>query len=107
MLDGMCVKTMVLTRPILSAILAAARNEKAVRTPAIEKMYDKVVKLRPNLVKNQKATMLRLTKPPPNESKENNPDNLPTIFFVPGDSTCVNGFAIWSPVSSIFFDNMK
>ena len=54
----MCVKTMVLTRPILSAILAAARNEKAVRTPAIEKMYDKVVKSRPNLVKNQKAMML-------------------------------------------------
>ena len=37
-LDGICVKTIVLIKPILSAIFAAARNENAVRTPAIEKI---------------------------------------------------------------------
>jgi hypothetical protein len=49
-LDGMCVNTIVLIRPILSEIFAATRNENAVRTPATEKMYDSVVKSTPNFV---------------------------------------------------------
>ena len=36
MLEGIWVKTIVLIKPILFAILADARNENAVRTPAIE-----------------------------------------------------------------------
>jgi hypothetical protein len=37
-LEGIWVNTIVLIRPILSAILAAPINENAVKTPAIEKM---------------------------------------------------------------------
>jgi hypothetical protein len=37
-LDGICVNTIVFTRPILSAIFAAAIYEKAVSIPAAEKI---------------------------------------------------------------------
>jgi hypothetical protein len=57
-LDGICVNTMVFIKPILSASFAATRNENAVRMPAIEKMYDRVVNSTPNFAKNQKDTML-------------------------------------------------
>ena len=66
--------------PILSAIFAAAINEKAVRTPDTEKMYDKVVKSAPNRVKNQNDTMLWIIKPPAKESIAKRPDNLITIL---------------------------
>ncbi len=56
--DGICVKTMVFTSPILSAILVAAKNENAVSTPATENMYDSVVNSIPNLLKNQNETIL-------------------------------------------------
>jgi hypothetical protein len=49
---------MVFTSPILSAILAAAKNENAVSTPATENMYDSVVNSIPNLLKNQNETIL-------------------------------------------------
>src|SRR5919199_5401250 len=57
-LDGICVNTIVFIKPILAASLAATRNEKAVRTPAIEKIRDRVVNSTPNLVKNQNDTIL-------------------------------------------------
>jgi hypothetical protein len=37
---------------------AATRNENAVKTPAMEKIYDRVVNSTPNFVKNQKETIL-------------------------------------------------
>ncbi len=77
----------MLIKPILSAILADIRNENAVRTPAIENMYDSRV----NLVKNQSDTMLCITKPPAKESIANKADSLPTIFFDFGD----RGFVIF------------
>ena len=49
MLAGKWVKTIVLIKPILSAILAAAMNEKAVTTPEIDRMYDIVERSAPNL----------------------------------------------------------
>ena len=55
-------------------------NEKAVRTPDTEKMYDKVVKSAPNRVKNQNDTMLWMIKPPAKESIAKRPDNLRTIL---------------------------
>ena len=66
------VKTIVLMRPIHQQFLQAAINEKAVRTPDTEAMYDNVVKSAPNRVKNQNETMLWIIKPPANEfnSKE-------------------------------------
>jgi hypothetical protein len=57
-LDGICVNTIVFIKPILSASFAATRNEKAVRTPAIVKICDRVVNSTPNFVKNQKHTIL-------------------------------------------------
>src|SRR5579884_486540 len=80
-LEGICVNTIVLTSPILSAILAATINENAVRAPAIEKIYDRVVRSAPNLVKNQKDTILWITKPPANESTAKSADTLGTIFL--------------------------
>src|ERR687886_759915 len=56
--DGMCVNTIVFIKPILSASFAATKKEKAVRTPAMEKICDKVVNSTPNFVKNQKETIL-------------------------------------------------
>ncbi len=56
--DGICVKTMVFTSPILSAILAAAKNENAVSTAPTENMYDSMVNSIPNLLKNQSDTIL-------------------------------------------------
>lgn len=38
MLEGIWVNTIVLIKPILSAIFAAPINENAVKTPAIEKI---------------------------------------------------------------------
>jgi hypothetical protein len=53
-----CVNTIVFISPILSASFAATRNENAVKTPAMEKIYDRVVNSTPNFVKNQKETIL-------------------------------------------------
>ena len=46
------------TSPILSAIFVAIINEKAVRTPAAEKIKARVAKSTPNFVKNQNETIL-------------------------------------------------
>ena len=53
-----CVNTIVFIKPILSASLAATRNEKAVKTPAMDKICERVVNSTPNFVKNQKDTIL-------------------------------------------------
>ncbi len=52
--DGMCVKTIVFTSPILSAILAAPKNENAVSTPATENMYESVVSSNTEFAKEPK-----------------------------------------------------
>jgi len=67
--------------PILSAIFAAAINEKAVRTADAEKMYDNVIKSAPNRAKNQNETMLWIIKPPAKESTAKRPDSLITILL--------------------------
>ena len=56
--DGICVKTIVFTSPILSAILAAPKNENAVSTAPTENMYERVANSIPNLLKNQSDTIL-------------------------------------------------
>lgn len=48
MLAGKWAKTIVLIKPILSAIFAAIMNEKAVITPDIDRMYDIVERSAPN-----------------------------------------------------------
>src|SRR5919109_5362111 len=87
--EGICVNTIVFTRPILSAIFAAAMKDKAVRIPAAEKIYDKIMRSAPNFVKNHRETTLWITKPPANESTAKRTDNLPTIFFDLGDRVCL------------------
>src|SRR6185312_11369845 len=48
--DGMCVKTIVFTRPIFDAIFEDAIYEMAVSTPATANMYDNEERSAPNLV---------------------------------------------------------
>ena len=52
-LDGMWVKTIVLSRPILLAILAASQRDVAVSTWETKKTKAKDPSCNPNLVENQ------------------------------------------------------
>lgn len=106
MFEGIQLKTIVFTRPILSAIFEAARKERAVSAPAIEKMYERAVSSTPNWVKNQNDTILYMTNPPANESTANKPDRRPTILLDLGDSICFNG-CVATVVAFTFFDSMK
>src|ERR1700752_2430495 len=87
--EGICVNTIVFTRPILSAIFAAAMYDKAVKIPAAEKRYDKIIRSAPNLGNNHTENTLWITKPPANESTAKRADSLPTIFFDLGDRVCL------------------
>jgi hypothetical protein len=70
-LDGMCVNTMVLTRPIRRESHAATGNENADSTPLPKKKRPAVESDRSNLLNSQRATSDCTAKPPANESMLN------------------------------------
>jgi hypothetical protein len=60
----------------------------------MEKIYDRVVNSTPNFVKNQKETILWITKPPAKESIAKRPDSVVTISFDFGDRVCLNSLGV-------------
>ncbi|CAG1773129.1 hypothetical protein BAC2_03595 [uncultured bacterium] len=80
MLDGMWVKTIVLIRPIFSAIFTASRADMPASTLAKKKMLPSTPDSTPNFTWNQYAIMLCTIRPPAKASSANNMLSLTTTF---------------------------
>lgn len=78
----------------LFEILAAARNENAVKIPVTEKIYESVVGSALYSVKNQKETTLCITNPSAKESMAKSVDSLVIIPLEEKDRVLVKGFDI-------------
>ena len=75
-LEGMCVKTMVRTRPIRLAILTEITEENAASTPHIKKTAPNVLTAGSNLLKAHNAKIAFVVNPVPSESMLNRMESL-------------------------------
>ena len=78
MFEGMCVKTIVLIRPMRLAMRAADKAERPARILAAKKIAPNAPGSAPKRTLSQYATKLVKTKPPANASSENNAESLNT-----------------------------
>ena len=81
MLDGRCVKTIVLMRPKRAAMRAAESDDTAASRFAAKKITPSQPGSTPNWMWNQYAIRLCGTNPPPKASSENNSDRRRTMPF--------------------------
>src|ERR1700674_1664538 len=92
-LEGMCVKTMVLTSPNRLESDAATGKEKAERTPDQKKKRLPAESDRSNRSKNQKAKSDWTTNPPAKASRLNSAASLYTIVR-DGPSACARSCCV-------------
>ena len=79
MLEGMCVNTMVLMRPIRRDSHAATGNENAASTPDQKKNTPAAASDRPKRSNSQRASSDCTTKPPAKASRLNSAASLNTM----------------------------
>ncbi len=80
-LDGMCVNTIVLTRPIRFAMRTATRYEAAVRMPVQKNSVPAAASDSEKVWYSHSASIDCTTKPPPNASRLKSAASVYTVFF--------------------------